>query len=296
MIKKHLDEIPDSIMESYMQKVLAETPDALGVHYSDLFEQYLPIKDKPRRLLQDWLPEFFFKTPEGTWRPPDNEEERQQKFLGKEAGPMKFYADGLQPEQIRALRLIAPLAAERHFYLGGGTALAIYLRHRRSVDLYWFTGDPFPDPMSFAQTLRERQIPFETSQTAPGTLHGQVLGVRTSFLEFHYPLLVPIQVWPETEVPLVSLEDLSCMKLSAITQRGSKKDFYDVYALCTEFQPLDQLLELYIRKFKVTDISSVLYALVYYDDAESDPEPVLLKAASWNHVKAAFRKWVKAIT
>jgi hypothetical protein len=49
-----------------------------GVHYSDLFEQYLPVKDKPRRLLQEWLPEFFFKTPEGTWRPPTNDQERAQ--------------------------------------------------------------------------------------------------------------------------------------------------------------------------------------------------------------------------
>lgn len=220
----------------------------------------------------------------------------EEQFLGKEAGAMTFYPDGLQPEQIQALKLIAPLAAERHFYLAGGTALAVYLRHRRSLDLDWFTGEPFPDPMSFAQTLRERQIPFETSQTAPGTLHGQVLGVRTSFLAFHYPLLAPTLVWPETGAPLASLEDLSCMKLSAIVQRGSKKDFYDVFALCTDFQPLDQLLELYIRKFKVTDVSSVLYALVYFDDAEDEPEPVLLQAASWNQVKAAFRKWVKAMT
>lgn len=50
-------------------------PDA-GVHYSDLFERYLPLPDKPRRLLADWLPEYFFKTAEGTWRPPADEAER----------------------------------------------------------------------------------------------------------------------------------------------------------------------------------------------------------------------------
>jgi 16S rRNA G966 N2-methylase RsmD len=47
-----------------------------GVHYSDLFEQYLPIADKPRRLLADWLPEYFIKTLDGTWRPPADDEER----------------------------------------------------------------------------------------------------------------------------------------------------------------------------------------------------------------------------
>jgi len=55
----------------------AEAGDAVpGAHYSDLFEQYLAVRDKPRRLLQDWLPEYFLRTPEGAWRPPANEEER----------------------------------------------------------------------------------------------------------------------------------------------------------------------------------------------------------------------------
>jgi len=62
---------------------------AEGVHYSDLFEQYLPIKDKPRRLLQDWLPEFFYKTSEGTWRLPANEEERQQKAALRSSGALR---------------------------------------------------------------------------------------------------------------------------------------------------------------------------------------------------------------
>ena len=51
----------------------------LGMHHSDLFEQYLPVKDKPRSLLQDWLSEYFYKTPEGIWRPPASDEERHQK-------------------------------------------------------------------------------------------------------------------------------------------------------------------------------------------------------------------------
>ncbi len=76
-------------LEAYMQQYLAEQRDAMGVHYSDLFEQYLLIKDKPRRLLQDWLPEFFYKTTEGTWRPPTNEEERQQKAALRSSGALR---------------------------------------------------------------------------------------------------------------------------------------------------------------------------------------------------------------
>lgn len=76
-------------LEGHMQKYMVEHRDEVGVHYSDLFEQYLPIKDKPRRLLQDWLPEFFYKTTEGTWRPPVNDEERQQKAALRSSGALR---------------------------------------------------------------------------------------------------------------------------------------------------------------------------------------------------------------
>ena len=72
-----------------MQRWLREHPGESGVHYSDLFEQYLPISDKPRRLLQEWLPEFFFKTAEGTWRPAKDEEERQQKLGLRSTGVLR---------------------------------------------------------------------------------------------------------------------------------------------------------------------------------------------------------------
>jgi len=76
-------------LETFMESYLAERPEEPGVHYSDLFEQYLPVQDKPRRLLADWLPEYFFKTPEGTWRPPANEEERAQKETLRTSGTLR---------------------------------------------------------------------------------------------------------------------------------------------------------------------------------------------------------------
>jgi hypothetical protein len=76
-------------LEIFMARYLADNPEQLGVHYSDLFEHYLPVKDKPRRLLQDWLLEFFFKTPEGTWRPPDNDQERAQLATLRSSGLLR---------------------------------------------------------------------------------------------------------------------------------------------------------------------------------------------------------------
>ena len=76
-------------LEAFMPEYLTERPEEAGVHYSDLFEKYLPVQDKPRRLLADWLPEYFFRTTEGTWRPPAGEEERAQKEELRTTGTLR---------------------------------------------------------------------------------------------------------------------------------------------------------------------------------------------------------------
>src|SRR5205823_1057753 len=78
-------------LEKHMAAHLRKHPEDEGVHYSDLFEQYLPIPiaDKPRRLLADWLPEYFFKTAAGTWRPPDDDKGREQKAALRQTGTLR---------------------------------------------------------------------------------------------------------------------------------------------------------------------------------------------------------------
>jgi hypothetical protein len=84
------------------------------------------------------------------------------------------------------------------------------------------------------------------------------------------------------------------MKLSAIAQRGSRKDFYDVHALISRHRPLLELLQLYQQKFSVTDISPVLYGLAYFDDAEQEPDPPLLLKLAWKQVRKDILQWLKA--
>jgi hypothetical protein len=75
-------------LSKFICDYLKKNPELEGVHYSDLFEQYLPVQDKPRRLLADWLPEYFIKTPSGTWRLPDKEEGEHLVLL-REAGTLR---------------------------------------------------------------------------------------------------------------------------------------------------------------------------------------------------------------
>ena len=76
-------------------------------------------------------------------------------------------------------------------------------------------------------------LDLEIEQVSPGTLQGTIQGVRVTFLRYQYPMLRAVQRWKDMNCDLASLEDLACMKLSAIAQCGARKDFCDLYALGT---------------------------------------------------------------
>jgi hypothetical protein len=179
----------------------------------------------------------------------------------------------LNPLQKKILQQLGPILMRQHYYLGGETTIAIYLGHRHSVDLDWFTEEGITDPMRLAQNIRDKGIPFVTGQIERGTLHGTISGVRISFLEYKYPLLKPLIIWQKAACQLATLEDLAYMKLSALTQRGSKKDFVDIYALGLRYFSLRDMLRLYQKKFSVEDMGHVLYGLSYFDDADKERLP-----------------------
>ena len=83
------------------------------------------------------------------------------------------------------------------------------------------------------------------------------------------------------------------MKLSAIAQRGPRKDFVDLYALVSRHRPLAEMLELYRRKFSIGDIAHVLYSLSYFDDADREPMPNLLWDIDWDSAKQEIQGWVR---
>lgn len=180
------------------------------------------------------------------------------------------------------------------FYLAGGTAVALHLGHRRSIDLDWFTEGELDDPQRYAAQLRADGVEWTTRQTAPGTLHGAVDGVKVSFLSYHYPLLAEPTPITGYGCQMASLDDLACMKLAAVAQRGSKKDFVDVWALAEHGFHLERMVADYQQKYATEDISHLVTSLSYFDDAEREPMPSMLVAVDWSAVKAELRRLVKA--
>jgi hypothetical protein len=208
---------------------------------------------------------------------------------------MSLHAEILPREQQEVLRQLGRPATECGFYLGGGTAIAAHLGHRQSRDLDWFTGEHNEDPLALARELQEHGAELRVAGVGRAALHGEVRGVRASFLEYRHPTLAPSIAWRDVGCEIASLDDLAAMKLLAVDQRGAKRDFVDVHALAAHARPLAEMLALFRRKFAVDDVSRVLYSLTNFEDAEGDPMPRMLNDIAWETVKADIRTWVKAV-
>lgn len=210
---------------------------------------------------------------------------------------MNFHPEILTPKQKEVLQELGPWASEqRGFRLAGGTALAIYFGHRRSEDFDWFTEESIEDAHQLARDIEDHGFEWSTEQVSRGTLHGHIQGIRVTFLEFRYPLLREPMRWEDFQTALLSVDDIACMKLSAIAQRGARKDFVDLYALLEAYRDLPELLDLYGKKFNVEDIGHVLYSLSYFEDAEQEPMPEMLWDVQWNHLKAHLQERVESLT
>lgn len=205
-----------------------------------------------------------------------------------------IHAEILPVEQSACLKTLGPAATTLGFYLAGGTAIALHLGHRRSVDFDWFSPH-FPGrPVDLAGELHRHGVALAPSTLAEQTVHGSIAGVRVSFLEFRPALLEPLVDWPEGGCRLASCSDLAAMKLLAVAQRGTKKDFVDLHALSRQLS-LSQMLDCYRRRFGVSDTSRVLAGLCYFDDAEHEPPPMMLVPWEWEVVKHELRDMIRHV-
>jgi hypothetical protein len=175
------------------------------------------------------------------------------------------------------------------FALAGGTSLALRLGHRLSVDLDFFTPTPF-DPSSLAHQLGIG--PDSITGQAEGTLQLIINHVKIEFLRHAYPKLCGDD---QIEgVTLYSLEDVVAMKLNAIANRGSKKDFYDIAALLERF-PLETMIRLYQAKYRPASLMMIIRSLAWFDDADAEPDPVSLRSDDWPAIKETISAAIRSL-
>ncbi len=187
-----------------------------------------------------------------------------------------------------------PLFSSGGWYLAGGTALALQVGHRQSVDLDFFT-----TKTSFNQRATELALTkteyWETTHQEKGTLFGLFKKAKMSFIA--YPFFIPSkQVFVCGTVRILQPSDIAVMKIIAVSQRGRKRDFLDLYWYCTNRESLrDVILRIFHQYPKRHDSAHILKSLTYFEDAESDPMPTIFFKATWAGVKAFFRREVPSI-
>ena len=182
----------------------------------------------------------------------------------------------------------------RHFYLAGGTALALQLGPRLSVDLDFFS--PTEDIPTIRTQLEKALAPFQPTlaDSSWGNLVFLVKNVRVGFYGYGFPMVAS---FVETEeVRLASIEDIALMKLDAILSRAARKDFYDLYFICKKVSlrtVLDKAPQKYasVRDFETQAVKR----LVYFENAEIETNPILLYNIDWQDVKEYFIRRAKEI-
>jgi hypothetical protein len=202
-----------------------------------------------------------------------------------------MYKESLYAKTEQILERVETNPIFKDFYLAGGTALALQLGHRKSIDLDWFSPE-FPKNDLIKQSLADF-VPLVIHETH-GTVDMVINDVKLSFLEYKYPLLKELVSFED--IKMASVIDIACMKISAISSRGSKKDFVDLYAIMKEI-PLEGVLNAFDEKYIGVQYQKlhILKSLVYFVDAEEDPDPDYLEEIDWAKVKKTITAEVKKI-
>ena len=183
-----------------------------------------------------------------------------------------------------------------NWYLAGGTALALQAGNRKSVDLDFFTTDnnfKTENILSYFFNNKEWKTDFEE----PNTLYGTLFSAKVSFIA--YPFFIPQQDFIQYgSIKILEKTDIAVMKIVAISQRGRKRDFFDLYWCAKNLEPLEETIKRLKIQYPLVahDYHHILKSMVYFDDAENDPEPVIFFDASWQDIKSFFQKEIPIIT
>ena len=185
---------------------------------------------------------------------------------------------------------------QSNWYLAGGTALALQVGHRQSVDLDFFTTDKIVNNNTLLDHFTSG-VDWRTDVNKEGTIYGTLLGAKVSFIA--YPFFIPAeQPIACGSVKILTQADIAVMKVIAVSQRGRKRDFLDLFWLLHHGQSLDDVMRKLKKQypFVAHDYHHILKSLVYFEDAEDDLMPELYFNVTWKSIKEYFQKEVPIIT
>jgi len=189
----------------------------------------------------------------------------------------------IEPATLGILKKIQKIDEFSNLRLVGGTALALQIGHRKSIDLDFF-GVIESDNIEIILELKK--IGKVRVLKASKNINIYTIdNIKVDIVNYPYQWLEK----PNTEDNLF----LSKIKdIAAITDRGTKKDFIDLYFLLQHFT-LNEMLDFYIQKFPSSSVFLVIKSLLYFTDADKNEQPEMLKPINWNEVKSFLENTLK---
>lgn len=178
--------------------------------------------------------------------------------------------------------------------LAGGTGLAFRIGHRVSEDLDFFRSDDM-DVRCLHDVLARRGH-YETLQESDRTLTVLMSDTKMSFFNVRDPFL--FEATPYRFFAVADSRDIALMKLAAVSGRGSRKDFADLFFILQNSPPsLGDYFRLLPRKYDPRRLNTyhILKSLTFFDDAETEPMPRMLVPFDWSDCKAFFVREARAI-
>jgi len=192
------------------------------------------------------------------------------------------------PLTLELLQKIQADSKFKDFILVGGTSLALQIGHRISIDLDFFrySNEELDDVFDWINAYGDVKIINRT----PRIINSLINEIKVDFVSYRYPF---IDSTVEIEnLKLASKKDIAAMKLSAITGRGTKKDFIDLYFLLDYFS-LPEMFEFFQKKYPDGSEFLVFRSLTYFEDADLEPMPKMIEKINWEKVKTRIVQEVK---
>ena len=202
-----------------------------------------------------------------------------------------LYKETISPQTLELLIRLQQKTYLNGFYLVGGTALALQIGHRTSVDIDLFSDFSFDT----SQVLENLSADFDYKLffSAGNTLKGSIEGVQIDILAHRYPYISPPVV--VDNIAMLSTADIIAMKLNAISISGQRvKDFIDIYYLLKSYS-ISDMIRYYKNKYASFNEVNVLKSLVWFEDIDHSDWPVLLQnpELKWAEIMKTIRMGTK---
>ena len=196
-----------------------------------------------------------------------------------------LHRKAVEPHTLSLILSLQTKPYTRDFLLVGGTALALQLGHRTSTDVDLFTNKRFDVPQLLGFLRNDFSIQVRNQMNHALLLN--INSIKTDFVFQSSDLLsTPVEV---ENVRMASLIEIGAIKFSAITARGRRRDFIDLYCLMEHFT-LPELLDAFLIKYKDATLGLAIRSLFYFEDADNDLEPKCFFDYSWDKIKSKIKK------